>query len=134
MLGAEELVRAVDRKLLDLVHDLAATVVALARIPLGVLVRRRRADRFHDRRPGEVLGRDQLDLIALAIDLAAEQLRDLRIELIESGRGQLLEGLLRDGHLSPLPGVRWIVLPRPVAAVPPPEGRRLRGAHAVSSP
>ena len=118
VVGAEELLRAVDRQLLDLVDDFAAAVVALARIALRVLVGRRRADRLHDRRPGEVLRRDQLDLVALSLDLATEELCDLRVQLLEAGCGQLLEGLLRDGHLSPLPGFNLIVLPHPVGAEP----------------
>ena len=78
VLGAEQLGRAVARDLLDLVDDLAAAVVALARIPLGVLVRRHRADGLEHARPGEVLGGDQLDLAALALELAPEQLRRSR--------------------------------------------------------
>jgi hypothetical protein len=50
VLGAEELLRAVDRELLDLVDDLAAAVVALAGIALGVLVRRHGADGLEHRR------------------------------------------------------------------------------------
>ena len=50
VLGAEERLRAVDRELLDLVDDLAAAVVALARIALGVLVGRHGADGLEDRR------------------------------------------------------------------------------------
>ena len=38
VLGAEQRLRAVDRELLDHVDELAAAVVALARIALGVLV------------------------------------------------------------------------------------------------
>jgi hypothetical protein len=38
VLGAEQLLRAVDRELLDLVDDLAAAVVATTRIALGLLV------------------------------------------------------------------------------------------------
>ena len=85
VLGAEELRRAVARELLDLVDDLAAAVVALARVALGVLVRRHRADRLEHARPGEVLGGDQLDLAALAVELAAEQLGDLGVDLGEPG-------------------------------------------------
>jgi hypothetical protein len=44
VLRAEELLRTVDRELLDLVDDLAPAVVALARIALRVLVRRHGAD------------------------------------------------------------------------------------------
>ena len=39
VLGAEQLLRAVDRELLDLVDELAAAVVAAPGIALGVLVR-----------------------------------------------------------------------------------------------
>ena len=100
VLGAEQLLRAVARELLDLVDDLAAAVVALARVALGVLVRRHRADGLEHARPREVLGRDQLDLAALPLELAAEQLGDLGVDLGEPGGLQLLEGLLRDGHAS----------------------------------
>ena len=78
VLGAEQLLRPVDRELLDLVDDLAAAVVALARVALGVLVRRHAADRLEHARPGEVLGGDQLDAVALPLELAAEQRRRSR--------------------------------------------------------
>src|SRR5438270_460005 len=87
VLRAEQLFRTVDRELLDLVDHLAAAVVALPGISLRVLVRRRRADRLEDRRPGEVLRRDQLDLSALTLGLTMEQLRDLWIDLFEPGCG-----------------------------------------------
>ncbi len=108
VLGAEQLLRAVDRELLDLVDDLAAAVVALAGVTLGVLVRRHRADGLEHGRPGEVLRGDQLDLAALALELLAEQPGDVRVDLGEAGGGEVLEGLLRDGHggLSS-PGMRW---------------------------
>ncbi len=80
VLGAEERLRAVACDLLDLVDDLAAAVVALARQALGVLVRRHRADGFEHRGPGEVLGGDQLDLAALALELLPEQRRDLGVD------------------------------------------------------
>ena len=83
VLGAEERLGAVDRELLELVDDLAAAVVALPGVALGVLVGRDRADRLEDRRPREVLGRDQLDLLALPVDLAPEQRGDVGIVLGE---------------------------------------------------
>ena len=104
VLGAEQLLRAVDRRLLDLVDDLAAAVVALARVALGVLVRRDGADRLEHRRPREVLGRDQLDLPALALELLAEQRCDLRVDGGETGGCEVLERLVRDGHDGLLPG------------------------------
>src|SRR5205823_4323746 len=81
VLGAEELLRAVDRELLDGVDELAAAVVAPTGIALRVLVRRDRADGLEDRRPREVLRSDQLDLPALALQLPPEELRDLWIDL-----------------------------------------------------
>ena len=85
VVGAEQGLGPVDRKLLDLVDDLAAAVVAPARIPLGVLVRRHGADRLEDGRPREVLGGDQLDLVALALDFPAQQSCDLGVDLGEAG-------------------------------------------------
>ena len=111
VLGAEELLRAVDRELLDLVDDLAAAVVAPARVALGVLVRRHRADRLEHRRPGEVLGGDQLDLAPLPLELAAEQLGDLRVDLGEPGGAELLR---RSPARRPSP---WMVLAAHLPAV-----------------
>ena len=105
VLGAEQLLRAVDGELLDLVDHLAAAVIALPRVALGVLVRRHRADRLEHGRPREVLGRDQLDLAALPLELLAEQRGDVGIDLVEPRAREVLKGLLRDGHgESPLPG------------------------------
>ena len=130
VLGAEELLRPVDRELLDLVDDLAAAVVAAAGIALGVLVRRHGADRLEHARPGEVLRRDQLDLAALALELAAEQVGDLGVDVGEAGGAKLVERFLGDGHAfllepgdrfdarapSRRPGARRRPAPRPRAA------------------
>ncbi|MDT4842831.1 hypothetical protein FQZ97_767460 [compost metagenome] len=67
VVGAEQLLGAVDGQLLDLVDELATTVVALARIAFGVLVGQHRALGFHHRRAGVVLGGDQLDVLFLAL-------------------------------------------------------------------
>ena len=99
VLGPEQLLRAVDGELLDLVDDLAAAVVAAARVPLGVLVRRHAADRLEHRGPREVLGRDQLDLAALPFELAADQRGDVGVELGEAGGTELLERVLGHGHV-----------------------------------
>ncbi len=106
VLGAEELLRAVDRELLDLVDDLAAAVVAAAGIALRVLVRRGGADRLEHRRPREVLRRDELDLPALALELFREESRDVGVDLVEPGVLQLLERLLGRGHISDATGRR----------------------------
>ena len=105
VLGAEERLRPVAREVLDHVDDLAAAVVALAGVALGVLVRRRRPDGLEHGRPGEVLGCDQLDLSALPLELASERVGDLRVDLREAGGPKVLEGLLRNRHLvRSLPG------------------------------
>ena len=132
VLGAEQLLRAVDRRLLDLVDDLAAAVVAPARIALGVLVRRHRADRLEDRRPGEVLGGDQLDLVALPLELAAEQLGDRRVDLVEAGGLEVLERLLRDRHAWDGTQVTCRKRSRASAAGTAPS-RRTRGSAPVRS-
>ena len=100
VLGAEELLRAVDRELLDLVDDLAAAVVAASRIPLGVLVRGDAADRLEHRRPREVLGRDELDLAALPLELALEERRDLGIDVCEARGAEILERQRRRRHVA----------------------------------
>ena len=83
VLGAEELLGAVDRELLGDVDLLAAAVVALARIALGVLVGEHRSGGLEHGLGNEVLGRDHLQRPLLAGELAVEHLRDRRIDLCE---------------------------------------------------
>ena len=92
---------ALDGELLDLVHDLAAAVVALAGQALGVLVREHRADGLEHGRPGEVLGRDQLELVALARELGVAEAGDLGVDLGEAEAAQVVE---RVRHVGSLPG------------------------------
>ena len=101
VLGAEEVLRPVDRELLDLVDDLAAAVVPAAGIPLCVLVRGHGADRFEHARPREVLRCDQFDLVALTLELTTEQDRDVGIDVGEAGAAELVERFLGDGHAVP---------------------------------
>ena len=81
VVGAEELLRAVDGELLDLVDDLAAAVVALAREALRVLVGEDRAHGLQHRVAGEVLARDHLQRVGLALGLGAQQAGDLGVGL-----------------------------------------------------
>ena len=69
-LRAEQLLGALDRQRLGDVDELAAAVVALARIALGVLVGHHRALRLEHRPRDDVLGGDQLDLVLLAAEFA----------------------------------------------------------------
>src|SRR5579872_810822 len=98
VLGPEELLGPVDRELLDLVDHLAAAVVAAARIALGVLVGGNRPDGLENGRPGEVLRGDELQLAPLPLQLLRQQTGDLRVDVIQADRGQVLEGQLSRRH------------------------------------
>ena len=81
VLGAEQLLRALDRQRLGDVDELTAAVVALARIAFGVLVRHHRAGGFQHREADEILRRDELEALFLAADLVPDGGGDLRIGL-----------------------------------------------------
>jgi hypothetical protein len=96
VLGAEERLGAIDRELLGDVDPLAAAVVALAGVALGVLVRQHGALRLEHRLGHEVLAGDHLQRALLALELARENLRDLGIHLGE----RAVEGVRRQvAHL-----------------------------------
>jgi hypothetical protein len=80
VIGAEELLRALDREVLDFVDLLATAVPALAGITLRVLVRQHAALGLEHRGIGEILRRDQLDVALLAGELAGDRGVDFRIE------------------------------------------------------
>ena len=84
---AEQLAGALAREILHEVDLLAAAVVALAGIALGVLVREHAAHGFHDGGRREVLRSDELDGVALARKLLAHGVGDGGI-----GLGYVLEG------------------------------------------
>ena len=98
--GAEQGLDPVDRELLDHVNVLAAAVVALPRIALGVLVGQHRALRLHDSPGGVVLRGDHLQALALAGELGVDPRGDLRIQhgqvRVQARRHDLLKG--RAGH------------------------------------
>jgi hypothetical protein len=68
-LSAEQLLGALDRQVLGDIDELAAAVIARARIALGVFVGHHRALRFQHGAGDDVLRGDQLDLVALAAEL-----------------------------------------------------------------
>ncbi len=78
--GAEQLLGAIDGQLLGDIDELAAAVVALARIPFGVLVGQHRALGFQDPGAGVVLRGDELDMVFLALLLAGNGVGELRIK------------------------------------------------------
>ena len=102
-LRVEQLLRAFERDALRDVDVFAATVVALARIALGVLVRQLRALRRHDRGTGVVFRRDQLDVVFLPLVFSGNGIPQLGIGIGKrSGAGEHGEGIARvgKGHFS----------------------------------
>ena len=93
VLGAEQRLGPVDRQLLADVDELAAAVVALAGVALGVLVVQHRALALQHRHGREVLRGDHLQRPLLALQLARQHLGDLRVDLgqraVEEVGGQL---------------------------------------------
>src|SRR5205814_3190645 len=72
VLGAEELLRAVDRKRFGDVDELAAAVIALGGIALGVLVGQHASLRGEHRGARVVLGGDELDALLLPPELGLD--------------------------------------------------------------
>ena len=81
--GAEEGLGAFARKLLDLVDDLAAAVVAPSGIALRVLGGEHRADRLQHGERGVALGGNQLQVRARALLLVVDERCDLGILRLE---------------------------------------------------
>jgi hypothetical protein len=78
------------------IDELAAAVIALARIALGIFVGEDAARRFQHRPRDDVLGGDQLDLMLLASQLLADGVEQFGIALGERLREKLI--LLRRGR------------------------------------
>ncbi len=78
---AEQLLGALDRQRFDDVDPFAAAVIAVARIAFGIFVGQHRALRFQYRAADDVFRRDQLDLVALAAEFAANGGGDVGIGL-----------------------------------------------------
>ncbi len=85
VVGAEELLGAVDRELLGEIDVFAAAVVATARIAFGVLVGQDARRRFADGPACVILRRDQLEVVALARLLEVNGGRDFRVQGVEQG-------------------------------------------------
>ena len=73
VLGAEDLLRAVDRRLLDNVRKFAPAVITLARIAFGILVRKNRAHRLKHGLGHKILRRDQLKPVRLPPNLVVDR-------------------------------------------------------------
>ena len=82
-LAVEQLLGAVDGKLLGDIDVNAAAIVAAPRIAFGVFVGQDAALGFHHRDRDDVLRGDQLDAILLALQLVADGGGEFRIRLGE---------------------------------------------------
>ncbi len=83
--AVEQPLGALDRQALGDVDELAAAVVAAARIALGVLVGEQRALGLQHAQGDDVLRGDQLDLLLLAAQLVTDGFGKLRIAFGEAG-------------------------------------------------
>jgi hypothetical protein len=83
--AVEQLADALDRQFLGDVDELAAAVIALSGIALGVFVGHHRALRLENGAGDDVFRSDQLDLVALAAKLQLDGAGDLGIGLGEAG-------------------------------------------------
>ena len=77
--GPKEPLRALAGEILHFVDGPATAVVALAGKALGVLVRERTSHRLHHGEGHEVLGRDELDGVALATEFLLDETADLAV-------------------------------------------------------
>ena len=87
MVGAEQFLGARDRQRLGHVHELAPTVVALARVAFGILVRQHRALRFEDGAADEVLRGDEFESEFLPVAFVSNRRGELRVDR-RKGTGQ----------------------------------------------
>ncbi len=79
MVGAENLLRPCAGQLFGHVDELAAAIIAMAGIALGIFVRQHAAGGLHDRGAGVVFRRDHFQPTALAVDLAGNRGPKLRV-------------------------------------------------------
>jgi hypothetical protein len=83
--AAKEFGHPVDRELLGDVDELAAAVIALPRQALGIFVGQDGALRFQHGAAHDVLGRDQLDLVALPAKFQVDRLRHFPVGFGQRG-------------------------------------------------
>ena len=87
---AKQFFHAVNRQLLSHVHKFAAAVVAFTRVAFGVFVGQLRTLRFHHRWAGVVFGRNQFDVVLLALIFLGNHRRDFGVD-VGNGVGGAVE-------------------------------------------
>ena len=105
VLGAEQLLQAVDGQLLDHIDIFATTVIAAARIAFGVFVRQLTALGLHDRWRGVVFRGDQLDVIFLALVFLLHDGPQIGVDQGKGGLVAVKHGGWRES-ISGVPGLR----------------------------
>ncbi len=95
MLCAKELLRAIDRQLLNFVGIFTAAVVAFAGIALGVFVRKDGAHGFEHRFGNKIFGGNKLQAGGLPLRFISQQFGDLRVDGIKRA---LHPGIRFSGH------------------------------------
>ena len=90
---------AVDRELLGDIDELAAAVIAPARIAFGIFVGQHRALRLEHGAADDILRCDQLDLVALAAEFARDRGGDFGVALAQR-RGEHIAALSAGGGRS----------------------------------
>src|SRR5713101_646038 len=112
MRGAEQLFRAVTRQIFDDVGVLAATVIALSGISLGILIREYRARRFEHSFADEIFRSDQFEAFVLTASFVVNGCGDLRIALVERDihfrRSSILHIVFLISVSQSTPGSKWI--------------------------
>ena len=93
MLGAKELLGALDGQLLDVVDECDALVVASTRVALRVLDVEMRRQALQDGPRRVVLARDEVQRAGVALAIALDERVDLGVSGLERRRGPR-----RDGH------------------------------------
>ena len=94
-IAGKQLLRPLDGEFLGDVDELAAAIVALARIALGIFVGHDRALRLEHGARHDVFRGDQLDLVALAAKLVADRARNVGIGLGKGGGKERRVAVLR---------------------------------------
>src|SRR5262249_53111043 len=78
-----------DRRTFHDVDELTSAVIALTRIPFGVLVREYGTSRFEYRSADEVFRGDELEAVVLAMDFVFDGIGDLGIRFAERSPDQV---------------------------------------------
>ena len=95
--GTKQLLRAITGKVFDFVHNLASTVIPCTWIALSVFVGKNAHHRLANGEAGDILARDQFQVVLLPSFFSTDQIRDNGIRFCK-GNAVSTEDCLRNGH------------------------------------